>query len=36
MAHYLMRWRMRDGTTGPWGETAKRDDHRLIKRPRRY
>lgn len=21
MAHYLMRWRMRDGTTGPWSET---------------
>ncbi|MFZ1701239.1 MAG: hypothetical protein WBO10_14850 [Pyrinomonadaceae bacterium] len=21
MAHYLMRWRMRDGSTGPWSET---------------
>lgn len=22
MAHYLMRWRMRDGSTGAWGETV--------------
>lgn len=21
MAHYMLRWRMRDGTTGAWGET---------------
>lgn len=22
MAHYLLRWRMRDGSTGPWSETV--------------
>ena len=22
MAHYMLRWRMRDGTTGAWGETV--------------
>lgn len=22
MAHYLVRWRMRDGSLGPWGETV--------------
>jgi hypothetical protein len=22
MAHYMLRWRMRDGTLGPWGETV--------------
>lgn len=22
MAHYLVRWRMRDGSTGPWAETV--------------
>ena len=22
MAHYLIRWRMRDGSTGPWAETV--------------
>jgi len=21
MAHYLMRWRVNDGSTGAWGET---------------
>jgi hypothetical protein len=22
MAHYMLRWRMRDGTTAAWGETV--------------
>lgn len=22
MAHYMLRWRMRDGSTGAWGETV--------------
>ena len=23
MAHYMLRWRMRDGSTGAWGETVR-------------
>jgi len=22
MAHYLLRWRMRDGSVGAWGDTV--------------